>query len=101
MVESILALLQHYDWNSISVVVENTTKWRATALSLERRTGHKEGLAGHKRNITTFHRIYFNDNRLCCALKQPCCYVAWSHDIFKQIKSSTKREYEIVKYGWL
>ncbi|KAK4023278.1 hypothetical protein OUZ56_008696 [Daphnia magna] len=90
MVESILALLQHYDWNSISVVVENTTKWRATALSLERRTGHKEGLAGHRRNITTIHRIYFNDNRLCCALKQPCCYVAWSHDVFQKIKSSTK-----------
>ncbi|XP_057364549.1 receptor-type guanylate cyclase Gyc76C-like [Daphnia carinata] len=90
MVESILALLQHYDWNSISVVVENTTKWRATALSLERRTGHKEGLAGHRRNITTIHRIYFNDNRLCCALKQPCCYVAWPHDIFQKMKSSTK-----------
>ncbi|KAI9557190.1 hypothetical protein GHT06_017002 [Daphnia sinensis] len=70
MVESILALLQHYDWNSsISVVVENTTNWQATALSLETRTGQKGNL--------------FKRYRLCCALKQSCCYVAWSHDILE------------------
>ncbi|KAI9562448.1 hypothetical protein GHT06_009881 [Daphnia sinensis] len=57
MVESILALLQHYDWNSISVVVENTTKWQATALSLERRTGQKKAWSC---DIYIFQEIIFD-----------------------------------------
>jgi|688.fasta_scaffold258220_4 hypothetical protein len=84
-------LLQHYAWNSISLVVQNTSKWHAIADSFERRIGHKEGLAGY--NITVHHKIYFADNRLCCALRQPCCYVSWPHDIFDKIKSSSKSSF--------
>lgn len=78
-----LALLQHYELISVSLIVQNTSKWRAMADLLERH-------AGQTHNITIHHKIYFEDNRLCCALRHTCCYVAWPYDIFEKIKSSSK-----------
>lgn len=89
MIESLVTLLEYHDWDHISLIIQNVTKWQIIAEEFENRARNR-----HTFKLTLRHRIVFDDNRLCCALRQHC-YVAWAREILKTTDTSSKSMFYI------
>ena len=79
-----LSMLQFYNWNHVSLVVQNTSKWRTMSETFLKRQIFN-GI-----NVTVVSSNHFEDTSLCCSLMRPCCNRPWSYDIFQRVKSTAK-----------
>lgn len=84
IVDKMLSVLKFYNWNRVSLIVQNTSKWRTMGESFEK-LNVMNGI-----NITVVSTNLFEDTSLCCSLMRPCCNRPWSYEIFQSIKSYAK-----------
>ena len=81
--KSIVALLQHYNWNKFSIVAENSPQWQTVADSLESRVASTP-------SMTLNHRTNFEDVNRCCVNREPCCHTSWMFNILEKTRIDTR-----------
>lgn len=82
--KSIVALLQHYNWNKFSIVAENSPQWQTVADSLEAR------VSATASTMTLNHRANFEDVNRCCVNRDPCCHTSWMFNILERTRTDTR-----------